>query len=75
MDMRNNNKLRQPSRTKRRGVLALEWVLLMTVVVVGVIGGLAAVRNATAKKLMDLNNAVDQINVKTQAEIVAEGGS
>lgn len=73
--MQNNKKLRQPSRTNRRGVLALEWVLLMTVVVVGVIGGLAAVRNATAKKLMDLNNAVDQINVKTQAEIMAEGGS
>jgi hypothetical protein len=60
---------------RRKGALALEWVLLITIVVIGVLGGLAAVRNATVKELTDLSKAVEQINVKTSAEIAAEGGS
>jgi hypothetical protein len=59
----------------RRGALALEWVLLITIVVIGVLGGLAAVRNATIQEITDLSKAVEQINVKTSAEIAAEGGS
>lgn len=59
----------------RRGALALEWVLLITIVVIGVLGGLAAVRNATVQEIIDLSKAVEQINVKTSAEIAAEGGS
>jgi hypothetical protein len=60
---------------RRKGALALEWVLLITIVVIGVLGGLAAVRNATIKEITDLAKAVEQINVKTSAEIAAEGGS
>jgi len=39
----------------RKGALALEWVLLITIVVIGVLGGLAAVRNATVKEITDLS--------------------
>ena len=60
---------------RRNGALALEWILLITIVVIGVLGGLAAVRNATVKEITDLSKAVEQINVKTSAEIAAEGGS
>lgn len=48
---------------KRRGALTLEWVLLVTVLVIGIIGGLAAVRNATNAELTDLAEAIEAINV------------
>ena len=34
-------------KPQRRGVLTLEWILLVTVIVIGIIGGLGAVRSAT----------------------------
>jgi hypothetical protein len=57
---------------RRRGVLTMEWVLLITVVVIGIIGGLGAVRNATVGELTDLAEAIEALNVKTQAELDAE---
>jgi hypothetical protein len=62
-------------RQKRRGALTLEWVLLVTVIVIGIIGGLGAVRNATNGELLDLAEAIESLNVKTAAELAAEGGS
>ena len=58
---------------KRRGALTLEWVLLVTVIVIGIIGGLGAVRNATNGELLDLAEAIESLNVKTAAELAAEG--
>lgn len=55
---------------KRRGVLTLEWVLAVTVLVIGVIGGLGAVRNATLLELQQLAEVIDTFNVKTQAEML-----
>jgi hypothetical protein len=66
-------KPRHPSR-RRRGVLTLEWILLVTVIVIGIIGGLGVVRNATVGELRDLAEAITHLNVKTAAEIAAEGG-
>ena len=48
---------------KGRGALTLEWILLVTVLVIGIIGGMAAVRNATNAELLDLANAISAINV------------
>ena len=62
---------RQSSR-KRRGALTLEWILLVTVIVIGIIGGLGAVRNATLGELTDLAEAITHLNVKTEAEMDAE---
>jgi Flp pilus assembly pilin Flp len=62
-------------KQKRRGVLTLEWVLLVTVIIIGIIGGLGAVRNATNGELLDLAEAIESLNVKTAAELAAEGGS
>jgi hypothetical protein len=67
------HKPRQTAR-RRRGVLTLEWILLVTVIVIGVIGGLGIVRNATVGELRDLAEAVTRLNVKTDAEVLAEGG-
>ena len=50
-------------RTKRRGVLTLEWIILITVMVIGVIGGLSAVRTATVLELDDLAEAISCISI------------
>lgn len=60
-------------RSQRRGVLTLEWILIVTVLVIGIIGGLGAVRNATVLELQDLAEAISALNVKTEAELEAEG--
>jgi hypothetical protein len=65
-------KPRQAAR-RRRGVLTLEWILLVTVIVIGIIGGLGVVRNATVGELRDLAEAITHLNVKTTAETTAEG--
>ena len=51
---------------RRRGVLTLEWILLVTVIVIGIIGGLGAVRNATMGELQDLAGAIDGIHVQPE---------
>ena len=62
------------SRKQRRGVLTLEWILLVTVLVIGVIGGLGAVRNATIAELADLAEAIESLNFKTLDECCSEEG-
>ncbi|MCU0880979.1 MAG: hypothetical protein MUF06_24690 [Pirellulaceae bacterium] len=54
---------RKSRHQKRRGVLTLEWVLLFTVIVIGIIGGLGAVRNATNAELLDLADAIEALNI------------
>jgi Flp pilus assembly pilin Flp len=48
---------------KRRGVLTLEWTLLITVVIIGIIGGLGAVRGAILGELKDLAEAITALNI------------
>jgi Flp pilus assembly pilin Flp len=40
------------------GVLTFEWVLLVTVVILGIVGGLSAVRDAIIDELGDVGGAV-----------------
>ncbi|NMC21054.1 MAG: hypothetical protein GYA33_11625 [Thermogutta sp.] len=54
---------RKSRRHSRRGMLSFEWVLLISLLVIGIIGGLAAVRNALLSELNDLAQAVEAINV------------
>jgi Flp pilus assembly pilin Flp len=61
-------------RQRRRGVLTLEWILLVTVIIIGIIGGLGAVRTATIGELTDLAEAITNLNVKTEAELLDEMG-
>ena len=55
--------LNRPLRRKRKGALTLEWILLVTVIVIGIIGGLGAVRVATVAELQDLAGAIEAINM------------
>ena len=48
---------------RRRGVLTLEWILLITVVIIGIIGGLGAVRGAILGELKDLAEAIESLNM------------
>lgn len=59
-------------RNKRRGMLTLEWILLITVLVIGIIGGLGAVRNAIVSELVDLAEAIQSLNIKPEAEAELE---
>ena len=46
-----------------RGVLTFEWILLITVIIIGVVGGLSAVRDGVIDELGDIAEAalhVDQ---------------
>lgn len=40
------------------GVLTFEWILLLTVLVIGVVGGLSAVRDAVLTELGDVSEAM-----------------
>ena len=44
------------------GVLTFEWILLITILVIGVIAGLAAVRDALNVELADIAQAIGSID-------------
>ena len=46
---------------RRRGILTLEWILLISLLVIGVIGGLSSVRNALICELNDLTECIESI--------------
>jgi len=44
------------------GVLTFEWILLITVLVIGIIGGVAAMRNEINAKAKEVGGAVIALN-------------
>jgi len=50
-------------RNNRRGMLTLEWIMLITVLVIGIVGGLTAVRTAINSELQDLADAINALNI------------
>lgn len=46
---------------RRRGVLSFEWILLISVLVIGIIGGLSTVRDAIVSELKDLALCIESI--------------
>ncbi len=58
-----------------RGVLTFEWILLITVLTIGVVGGLSAVRDAVISELGDVAEAVVSLDqsyiIITPVEAVA----
>lgn len=53
------------------GVLTFEWVLLITLVVIGIVGGLAAVRDAVISELGDVSVGITHFD----QSFVMEGNS
>ena len=49
-------------RGDRRGLLTFEWILLISLLVIGVIGGLGAVRNALICELVELAECIESLD-------------
>ena len=60
-------------RRRIRGVLTLEMILLVTVLVIGIIGGLGSVRNAVIGELRDIAESISALNITPEAECDQEG--
>ena len=62
--MKNSAKLRFLRRVwqEEDGVLTFEWVLLLTLLAIGIVGGLAAVRDAIISELGDAAGAIVNID-------------
>lgn len=57
------NKHRLRTRRNRRGVLTLEWIMLITVLCIGVLGALGTVRNALVTEFVDLTEAICETDI------------
>ena len=53
---------KKDSQNRRRGSVFVEYLLLLTIVGIGVIVGLVSVRKALVNELIDLANAINAIN-------------
>lgn len=56
------NRLLTRLRRDEDGVLTFEWVLLITLVVIGIVGGVAALRDGIIDELGDMTEAVVNID-------------
>lgn len=56
-----NFKIRDQKR-RSKGSIFVEYILLVTIVGIGVIVGLACIREALVNELIDLANAINAIN-------------
>jgi hypothetical protein len=54
---------RKSRHQRRRGALTLEWVLLATVIVIGTVGGVAAVRNALILEYQEMIETICKMSV------------
>ena len=48
---------------QRRGALTLEWVLLVTVLIIGTVGGVAAVRNALILEYKEMIESICKMSI------------
>jgi hypothetical protein len=56
------NTLLKRAWTEDAGVLSFEWILLITIVVIGIVGGLSAARDALIDELGDVAGAAISID-------------
>ena len=50
-------------RHRRRGALTLEWILLCTVLIIGTVGGVAAVRNNLIIEYREMIDTICQMSI------------
>lgn len=57
--------LRRPTCTsrQRRGAIALEWIVLVTVIIIGTIGAVATVRNALIAEYVEILDTICQMSI------------
>lgn len=58
---------------KRTGSLSFEWIVITTLLVIGLISGLGALRNAVVDKLGDLTESVEELNSSSSTQNTTSG--
>ena len=58
----------------RRGSLSFEWIVITTLLVIGMISGLGALRNSVVQKLDDLTTSVETLNTAAAPTSTPSGG-
>ena len=54
---------RKAGYRRRRGALTLEWILLCTVLIIGTVGGVAAVRNALILEYQEMIETICMMSI------------
>jgi hypothetical protein len=54
---------RLPRYQHRRAAITLEWVLLVTILIIGTVGGVAQVRNALLQEYQEMIETVCKMSV------------
>lgn len=49
--------------SRRRGALTLEWIVLVTVLIIGTVGGIAAVRNALILEYQEMIETICKMSI------------
>lgn len=63
----------QRIRTEDEGVLTFEWILLITLLAIGIVGGLSAVRDAIIDELGDVAGAA--VSVDQSYSVAVDGNT
>jgi hypothetical protein len=51
------------AKHSRRGAITLEWIILVTVIIIGTIGAVALVRNALIEEYVEILDTICQMSV------------
>jgi hypothetical protein len=54
---------RTPRRRVRRAFLTLEWIILVTVVIIGTIGAVGLIRNQLIEEYQELTQSICETNL------------
>lgn len=61
--LKNRRPAQRRSRSSRRGMLTLEWIFLITLLSIGLVSGLSAVRNSLLDKMADLCSCIEDLQI------------
>jgi hypothetical protein len=54
---------RSPLRQRRRAAITLEWILLVTVIIIGTVGAVAAVRNELVTEYVEVLETICKMSI------------
>ena len=54
---------RLPPSTKRRATITLEWIILVTVIIIGSLAAVAVVRNSLLEEYVEILDTICQMSV------------
>jgi hypothetical protein len=53
----------RPRHNRRRGAITLEWILLVTVIIIGTVGAVAAVRNELVTEYVEVLETICKMSI------------